>query len=77
MAGMGVAQVFELGIEALLKRGKPVNLFPDWSDEHFPLYIYYTSPISCQLKCAHFLTFLGRWWGNRNNGRNGSPFVIA
>ena len=59
VAGMGVAQVFELGIEALLKRGKLVNLFPDWSDEHFPLYIYHTSRHFVPAKLRVFLDFLG------------------
>jgi DNA-binding transcriptional LysR family regulator len=59
VAGMGVAQVFELGIEALLKRGELVNLFPDWSDEHFPLYIYHTSPHFVPAKVRAFLDFLG------------------
>ena len=59
LAGMGVAQVFELGIEALLKHGKLVNLFPDWSDEHFPLYIYHTSRHFVPAKLRAFLDFLG------------------
>jgi DNA-binding transcriptional LysR family regulator len=58
-AGMGVAQVFQLGIEALLKQGKLVNLFPDWSDEHFPLYIYHTSRHFVPAKLRSFLDFLG------------------
>jgi DNA-binding transcriptional LysR family regulator len=59
VAGMGVAQVFELGIEALLKNGKLVNLFPDWSDEYFPLYIYHTSRHFVPAKLRVFLDFLG------------------
>ena len=59
VAGMGVAQVFELGIEALLKRGQLINLFPDWSDEHFPLYIYHTSHHFVPAKLRVFLDFLG------------------
>lgn len=59
LAGMGVAQVFELGIEALLKHGKLVNLFPDWSDEHFPLYVYHTSRHFVPAKLRVFLDFLG------------------
>jgi DNA-binding transcriptional LysR family regulator len=59
VAGMGVAQVFELGIEALLKQNKLINLFPDWSDEHFPLYIYHTSRHFVPAKLRAFLDFLG------------------
>jgi DNA-binding transcriptional LysR family regulator len=56
---VAVAQVFELGIEALLKHGKLVNLFPDWSDEHFPLYVYHTSRHFVPAKLRVFLDFLG------------------
>jgi DNA-binding transcriptional LysR family regulator len=59
MAGMGVAQVFELGIEPLLKGRKLINLFPDWSDEVFPLYVYHTSPHFVPAKLRAFLDFLG------------------
>jgi DNA-binding transcriptional LysR family regulator len=59
VAGMGIAQVLELGIEALLKNGKLVNLFPDWSDEHFPLYVYHTSRHFVPAKLRVFLDYLG------------------
>src|SRR6266404_7980971 len=59
LAGMGIAQVFELGIESLLKSGKLINLFPDWSDEVFPLYVYHTSRHFVPAKVRAFLDFLG------------------
>jgi DNA-binding transcriptional LysR family regulator len=58
LAGLGVAQVFELGIESLLKTRKLINLFPDWSDEVFPLYVYHTSPHFVPAKLRAFLDFL-------------------
>ena len=59
IAGMGIAQVFQLGIESMLENGKLVNLFPDWSDELFPLYVYYTSRHYVPAKLRAFLDFLG------------------
>ncbi len=38
VAGVGVAQVLALGVGGLLAAGAIVELFPDWSDERFPLY---------------------------------------
>src|SRR6202034_3572127 len=43
LAGYGVAQVFDLGIAEDLGTKRLVNLFPDWSDELFPLYVYLPS----------------------------------
>lgn len=43
LAGLGIAQLFELGIEAYTSTNQLVQLFPEWSDQHFPLYAYYPS----------------------------------
>ena len=59
IAGMGIAQVFQLGIESMLENGKLVNLFPDRSDELFPLYVYYTSRHYVPAKLRAFLDFVG------------------
>jgi DNA-binding transcriptional LysR family regulator len=59
IAGMGIAQVFQLGIESMLENGKLVNLFPDWSDELFPLYVYHASRHFVPAKLRKFLDFLG------------------
>jgi DNA-binding transcriptional LysR family regulator len=42
-AGHGVAPILALGTEDLLSRGKLIELFPDWSDERFPLYAFHLS----------------------------------
>jgi len=39
VAGAGIAQVLALGVEALLVSGALVELFPEWPDETFPLYV--------------------------------------
>ncbi|HEY8683027.1 MAG TPA: LysR family transcriptional regulator, partial [Rhodanobacter sp.] len=35
-AGYGIAQIMQLGAEALLSEHRLVELFPDWQDERFP-----------------------------------------
>jgi DNA-binding transcriptional LysR family regulator len=57
VAGYGVAQVFELGIAQLLKDKVLVNLFPEWSDELFPLYALYPSKNLPPAKIRAFLDF--------------------
>ena len=58
IAGGGVAQVFDLDIDHLLKSGKLINLFPDWSDELFPLHLYHTSRRNVPLKLRTFIDFI-------------------
>jgi DNA-binding transcriptional LysR family regulator len=58
IAGCGVAQVFDLDINHLLKSGRLINLFPDWSDELFPLYLYHTSRRNVPLKLRTFIDFI-------------------
>jgi DNA-binding transcriptional LysR family regulator len=58
LAGAGVAQVFDLGITEHLKAGRLVDLFPDWSDEMFPLYIYFPSRHYIPAKVRAFETFV-------------------
>jgi DNA-binding transcriptional LysR family regulator len=58
IAGLGVAQVFAVGIEPLLKSGALINLFPQWSDELFPLYVYHPSRHFVPAKLRAFLDFL-------------------
>jgi DNA-binding transcriptional LysR family regulator len=58
VAGSGVAQLIDLTIEPLLKNRKLINLFPEWTDELFPLYVYYPSRHSVPAKLRVFLDFL-------------------
>jgi DNA-binding transcriptional LysR family regulator len=43
VAGYGIAQVLELGVESLLANGRLVKLFPEPDDELFPLNALYPS----------------------------------
>jgi DNA-binding transcriptional LysR family regulator len=56
-AGHGVAQLLALGTEDLLGRGKLIELFPDWSDERFPLYAFHLSRHVPPAKVRAFLDF--------------------
>lgn len=64
LAGFGIAQVMELGAEHLLASGRLVNLFPDWTDERFPLYALYPSRNHMPAKTSAFLDFVSSLVGN-------------
>lgn len=58
LAGYGIAQVMALGAEHLLADGRLINLFPDWTDERFPLYALYPSRHHLPAKTRAFLDFV-------------------
>ena len=58
LAGFGVAQVIDLRMEQQLSDGALVNLFPDWSDERFPLYLYHVSRHHVPAKVRRFIDFV-------------------
>lgn len=58
LAGFGIAQVIDLGLEHHFESGALINLFPDWSDERFPLYVYYVSRNYVPAKVRKFIDFI-------------------
>jgi DNA-binding transcriptional LysR family regulator len=73
-AGAGIVQILEIGCEQLLKSGRLVELFPDWSDERFPLYAIYPSRLHRAAKVRAFIEFCLEIMGEpqhtvRRNGR--------
>ena len=58
LAGFGVAQVIDLGLDHHFRSGALINLFPDWSDERFPLYVYYASRNHVPAKVRRFIDFI-------------------
>jgi DNA-binding transcriptional LysR family regulator len=58
LAGFGIAQVIDLGLEHHFKSGDLIKLFPDWSDERFPLYVYYVSRNYVPAKVRKFIDFI-------------------
>jgi DNA-binding transcriptional LysR family regulator len=57
-AGLGVAQIMDIGVNPLLESGALVNLFPQWTDELFPLYLYRPSRHFVPAKLKAFTEFL-------------------
>ncbi|TGS35918.1 LysR substrate-binding domain-containing protein, partial [Mesorhizobium sp. M8A.F.Ca.ET.182.01.1.1] len=43
LSGAGIAQVLEFATREHVRDGRLIDLFPDWSDELFPLYAIYPS----------------------------------
>ena len=58
LAGLGIAQLFELGIEEYTSSRQLVQLFPDWSEQRFPLYAYYPSRHHVPVKTRALLDFV-------------------
>jgi len=58
LAGLGIAQLFELGIEEYTSSRQLVQLFPDWSEQRFPLYAYYPSRYHVPAKTRALLDFV-------------------
>ena len=63
--GFGIAQVIDLGLDHHFKNGTLINLFPDWSDERFPLYVYYASRNHVPAKVRKFIDFIVNSLGTR------------
>ncbi len=57
-AGYGIAQMFALPQDPLLADKRLVDLFPDWSDERFPLYAYHPSRHHVPAKTRAMLDFV-------------------
>jgi len=58
LAGSGIAQMLSIGAEHLIAKGLLVNLFPDWADERYPLYVFYPSREHIPAKTKVFLDFI-------------------
>jgi DNA-binding transcriptional LysR family regulator len=67
-AGAGIAQVLELGCKHLLDNGRLVELFPEWSDERFPLYAIYPSRLHRAAKVRVFIEFCMEVLAGRSGG---------
>ncbi len=68
LAGFGVAQVIDLGLDHHFECGELINLFPDWADERFPLYVYYVSRNHVPAKVRKFVDFISDSLGARMEG---------
>jgi DNA-binding transcriptional LysR family regulator len=57
-AGFGIAQIIEIGCEPLLRSGRLIELFPEWSDERFALYAIFPSRQHRAAKVRTFIDFV-------------------
>jgi DNA-binding transcriptional LysR family regulator len=57
LAGIGIAQVFSLGMKPYLDSGQLVDLYPDWPGETFPLHCFYPSRHHVPAKVRAFIGF--------------------
>lgn len=55
--GHGIAQSFEFAAAAL-ESGRLIDLFPDWNEERFPLYLYFASRRHPPAKVQAFADFV-------------------
>jgi DNA-binding transcriptional LysR family regulator len=58
VAGQGIFQSLELGLDHWLERGELVRILMDWSDEIYPLYAYHPSRHLPPVKVRAFLNFV-------------------
>ncbi|APW38319.1 LysR family transcriptional regulator [Rhodoferax koreense] len=58
VAGLGVAQMLALAGEPLIAQKQLVQLFPDWTDERFPLYAFHPSRHHVPAKTRALLDFV-------------------
>ncbi|OAJ62502.1 LysR family transcriptional regulator [Paraburkholderia ginsengiterrae] len=58
LAGYGIAQVIDLGIDAHLRAGTLEPVLTEWPDETFPLYVYYPSRNHVPAKVRAFIDFV-------------------
>ncbi|HSI44519.1 MAG TPA: LysR family transcriptional regulator [Methylotenera sp.] len=58
VAGVAIVQTMDFGINQLMANRDLVNLFPNWSDERFPLYALYPSRTYLPAKTKTFLDFV-------------------
>ena len=66
-AGAGIGQILEIGCRELIRSGRLVELFPDWSDERFPLYVIYPSRLHRAAKVWAFIEFCLEIMGANQN----------
>ena len=66
-AGAGIGQILEIGCRELLRSGRLVELFPEWSDERFPHYAIYPSRLHRAAKVRAFVEFCLEIMGKNEN----------
>ncbi|HEF5873149.1 TPA: LysR family transcriptional regulator [Burkholderia cenocepacia] len=80
LAGFGIAQVIDLGIDTHLRAGTLEPVLTDWPDETFPLYVYYPSRNHVPAKVRAFIDFvvgmMPRLQSNGDGAGRRSPSIV-
>ena len=58
LVGGLVVLAAHLGLDDHLKSGALIELFPDWPDGRYPLYVYYASRSHVPAKVRKFIDFI-------------------
>lgn len=82
LAGYGIAQVIDLGIDMHLRAGTLEPVLRDWAGETFPLYVYYPSRSHVPAKVRAFIDFVasmmpGQLSESRDDARQRPTSVFA
>lgn len=73
VAGYGIAQVIDIGLDEYFKNGQLEVLFPEWPDEVFPLYVYYPGRSHVPQKVRAFIDFIAETAISARNAHPHSP----
>jgi DNA-binding transcriptional LysR family regulator len=73
LAGYGIAQVIDLGIDTHLRAGTLEPLLTDWPDETYPLYVYYPSRNHVPAKVRAFIDFVASMMPGAQSECRGLP----
>lgn len=68
LGGQGIAQPLELYSRQFLADGRMVQILPEWAEETFPLYAYFSSPGATSARLRAFLGFVGELLGEARVG---------
>jgi len=82
LAGVGIARIKAIGVQALIDQGQLIELFPAWPGETFPLYALYPSRHLPAAKVKAFIDFVAEAVaGGRSSGegraRRASPTPVT
>jgi len=75
LAGYGIAQVIDLGIDTHLRAGTLEPVLTDWPDETFPLYVYYPSRNHVPAKVRAFIDFVASMMPGAQSEGRGLPMA--
>ena len=69
LAGVGIARIKAIGVQALIDQGQLIELFPAWPGETFPLYALYPSRHLPAAKVKAFIDFVAEVVAGRQDIR--------